>query len=178
MVTNRPAADPRSPVVRGLRAALENEVDGAAFYRMAAAGASNDAARRLFTFLAEEEDRHFRVIREQAARLLAGKPLRLARPAASRGEAERFRSGLLDARDLAGAARAEGEVAALSIGMTLEKKTIRRFLALRKKAAGDPAGEAFFDGLVEWEREHLELLSAMYGALREEAWEEAGFWPF
>ena len=162
MKSPRRAAPTDSPVARGLRAALENEVDGAAFYRMAAAGASNEAVRRLFSFLAAEEDSHFRQIREQAARHLAGKPLRLGRPAASRGEAARFRSGIADAAALAGAARADGEVAALSIGMTLEKKAIRRFLELKRKVSGDPQAEAFFDGLVEWEREHLDLTDLQF----------------
>ena len=63
--------------------------------------------------------------------------------------------------------RAEGEAAALSIGMTLEKQAIAQFAALRRKVAGDPAAERLFDGLIAWEREHLEMLTRQYEQLRQ-----------
>ena len=77
-----------------------------------------------------------------------------------------------------GPREAEGEAAALSVGMTLEKRAIEQFAALRKKVKGDAAAEKVFDDLIAWEREHLEILTRQYEQLREMFWEEARFWPF
>jgi rubrerythrin len=72
----------------------------------------------------------------------------------------------------------EGEVAALSIGMTLEKRAIAQFTALRKTVAGDARAEKVFSDLIAWERDHLDVLTRQYDQMREMFWEEARFWPF
>jgi rubrerythrin len=174
--------DPASPadaaILKGLKQALRNEIDGTEFYRMAAATARHDGVRQMFRFLMEEEERHREAILEQMRRMAQGKTFRLERGAASRREIAKYRSPLYTA-DLVKASRlAEGEVAALSIGMTLEKRAIARFTALQKQAAGAPRVEKIFSDLAAWEREHLEILTRQYDQLREMYWEEARFWPF
>ena len=90
----------------------------------------------------------------------------------------KFRSPLFT-DDLVKAGRqAEGEVAALSIGMTLENRAIAQYLALRKTVAGDAPAEKVFADLVAWERDHLDVLTRQYEQMREMFWEEARFWPF
>lgn len=164
----------------GLKAALMNEVDGREFYRMAAAGATSEGVREMFEFLAEEEERHYRALLEQAGRLAAGKPLRFRRNEADRKRLGGFRTLLVTPGVVADAGKAESEIAALSVGMTLEKRAIRQFAALRKKAewVGDEAAASVFSVLAAWEQDHLEMLSHRYGAIREAYWEEARFWPF
>lgn len=173
-----PPRVPETPVVKGLKLALRNEIDGAQFYRMAAESARRDAVRQMFRFLMEEEERHREMIVEQMRRLAEGKAMKFERGNASRKGLSAFR-GPLFTEDLVKAGRlAEGEVAALSIGMTLEKRAIAQFAALRKKVEGDARAETIFDGLVGWERDHLDLLTRHYDGLREAFWEEARFWPF
>lgn len=172
------AGGTETAIAKGLKQALLNEIDGMEFYRMAAADAARDGVRQMFRFLMEEEKRH----REEILRVLKafsqGKPLRIARSAASKQGIGKFRSPLYTADLVKAGRKAEGEVAALSIGMTLERRAIAQFTALGKKAAGDPATQKVFADLAEWEREHLEVLSRQYGQLREMYWEEARFWPF
>jgi rubrerythrin len=72
----------------------------------------------------------------------------------------------------------EGEVAALSIGMTLEKRAIAQFTALRKTVTGDAPAQKVFSDLVAWEQDHLDVLTRQYEQMREMYWEEARFWPF
>jgi rubrerythrin len=170
------AAD--SPVMKGLRAALRNEVDGAEFYRMAAESTRSDSVRQMFGFLQGEEERHRESILLQMERTSAGAPFRMVRGTESRRGIAKFRSPLFT-EDLVKVGRqAEGEVAALSIGMTLEKRSIAQFIALRKKAAGDPKAEKAFSDLIAWEQDHLDLLTRQYDQLRELFWGEARFWPF
>jgi rubrerythrin len=167
-----------SAVVKGLKQALLNEVDGAEFYRMAAASARHDGVRQMFRFLMEEEERHREMILDQMKRMAEGKPFLLTRSAAARKRLEKFKSPLFT-EDLVKVSRqVEGEVAALSIGMTLEKRAIAQFAALRRKVAGDARAEKVFSDLVAWEQDHLEVLTRQYDQLREMYWEEARFWPF
>ena len=165
-------------VASGLKQALMNEIEGREFYRMAAASARNAGVRRMFEFLRDEEERHREAIVAQAARMAEGKAPRVARGAASRKGIAAFRSPLYSPDFVAKGRSAEGEAAALSVGMTLEKRAIAQFAALRRKVAGDAAAEKLFDDLIAWERDHLDVLARQYGQLREMYWEEARFWPF
>jgi len=165
-------------IVKGLKQALLNEVDGVEFYRMAAKSARHDAVRQMFRFLMEEEERHREAILNQMQRMAEGKPFRLERGAASKKAIAKYRSPLIT-EDLVKVSRqVEGEVAALSIGMTLEKRAIAQFSALLRKVAGDPRTEKVFSDLVAWEQDHLDVLTRQYDQLREMYWEEARFWPF
>jgi rubrerythrin len=127
-----------------------------------------------------EEERHYQSLLEQAGRLAAGKPLAFKRSAADRKKLSTFIGALVTPEMVADARKAEGEIAALSIGMGLEQRAIRQFAALRRKAEGlgDEAAASVFAVLVAWEQDHLELLSKRYEAIREAYWEEAHFWPF
>jgi len=173
-----PASSADAAILKGLKQALRNEIDGTAFYRMASATARHDGARQMFRFLMEEEERHREAIVEQMRRMAQGKSFRLERGSASRKELAKYRSPLFT-EDLVKASRqVEADVAALSIGMTLEKRAIAQFAALQKKAAGAPRVEKIFSDLAAWERDHLEILARQYDQLREMYWEEARFWPF
>jgi rubrerythrin len=165
-------------VVKGLKQALLNEIDGAEFYRMAEKSARHDGVRQMFRFLMEEEERHREAILEQMKRMTEGKPFLLTRSAAAKKRLEKFKSPLFT-EDLVKVSRqVEGEVAALSIGMTLEKRAIAQFAVLRRKVAGDARAEKVFSDLMAWEQDHLEVLTRQYDQLREMYWEEARFWPF
>lgn len=173
-----PAGRPRGKVADGLGKALQNEVDGREFYRMAAKSARTDGVRQMFEFLREEEERHYELILAQMGRMAGGKPPRPVRPASGRKAIRKFAGPLFPPDFVARGKRAEGEAAALSIGMTLEKQAIAQFSALRRTVKGDPAAEKLFDGLIAWEREHLEVLNRQYEQLRRMYWEDARFWPF
>lgn len=173
-----PVRRPSGALAEGLKTALLNEVEGREFYRMAARNATRDGVRQMFEFLMREEEHHHETIVEQAARMAEGRPPRLSRGAARKRAIRKFRSPLFPPDFVTRGRRADAEVAALSIGMTLEKRAIHQFAVLRRKVKGDPAAEKLFDGLIAWEREHLEILARQYAQLREMYWEQARFWPF
>ena len=173
-----PPRVPETAVMKGLKQALRNEIDGAEFYRMAAGSARRDAVRQMFRFLMEEEERHREAIRDQLRRMAEGKPMKFGRSAAAKKALAKYK-GPLFTEDLVKAGyQAEGEVAALSIGMTLEKRAIAQFTSLLRKVSGDARAEKVFSDLIAWERDHLEVLTRQYDQLREMYWEEARFWPF
>jgi len=173
-----PPRGKESAVVKGLKQALRNEIDGAEFYRMAAGSARRDGVRQMFLFLMEEEERHRVMIVDQIERVAEGKAMKFERGESAKKALAKFRSPLLT-DDLVKAGReAEGEVSALSIGMTLEKRSIARFTALRKTVSGDSRAEKVISGLIAWEQDHLDVLTRQYEQMREMFWEEARFWPF
>lgn len=173
-----PGKRPAGAIADGLRKALMNEIDGREFYRMAAKNAGSDGVRRMFEFLTDEEERHREAILAQIARMAEGKPPRLARSAADRKAVRKYRSPLFTPDFVARGKNVEGEAAALSIGMTLEKKAIAQFASLKRKVKGDEAAEKVFDDLIAWEQDHLDILARQYEQLRAMYWEEARFWPF
>ena len=104
--------------------------------------------------------------------------MKFERSASAKKALAKFKSPLLTDDLVKEGRQVEGEVAALSIGMTLEKRAIAQFNALRKTAAGDARAEKVFSDLVAWEQDHLDLLTRHYDQMREMFWEEARFWPF
>src|SRR3990172_6912604 len=160
-------------IAQGWKKALRNEIEGREFYRMAAANARLDGVRQMFTFLMEEEERHREAILDHIDRMGEGNRPRLVRNKSGKREIRKFKSPLFTPDFVARGKKAEGEAAALSIGMTLERRAIEQFAVLRKKVKGDAAAEKVFDDLIAWEREHLEILTRQYEQLREMYWEEA-----
>ena len=173
-----PSRARESAVMKGLKQALRNEIDGAEFYRMAAGSARRDAVRQMYRFLMEEEERHRAAIVNQMQRLAEGKGMKFGRSASAGKALAKFNSPLFTADLVKEGRQVEGEVAALSIGMTLEKRAIAQFTALRKAVAGDARAEKVISDLVAWEQDHLDLLMRQYDQMRETYWEEARFWPF
>lgn len=173
-----PAGGLSGAVAQGLQQALLNEVEGREFYRMAARSARRDGARQMFAFLMGEEEKHREAIVTQIARMAEGKPAKPVRGAAQRKAIRKFRSPLYTEDFVAKGKNVEEETAALSIGMTLEKRAIEQFTSLRKKVRGNAPAERLFDDLIAWEKEHLDILARQYEQLREMYWEESRFWPF
>jgi rubrerythrin len=173
-----PSRAKESAVLKGLKQALRNEIDGAEFYRMAAGSARRDAVRQMFRFLMEEEELHRAAIVNQMQRLAEGKGMIFERSALAKKALAKFKSPLLTDDLVKEGRQVEGEVAALSIGMTLEKRAIAQFTALRKTVSGDARAEKVFSDLVAWEQDHLDVLTRQYDQMREMFWEEARFWPF
>ena len=163
-----------SAVVKGLKQALRNEIDGAEFYRMAAGSARRDSVRQMFQFLMEEV-RHRDAIVNQMQRLAEGRGMKFERSASAKKALAKFKSPLFTDDLVKEGRQVEGEVAALSIGMTLEKRAIAQFTALRKTVAGDARAEKVFSDLIAWERDHLDVLTRQYDQMREMFWEEARF---
>jgi rubrerythrin len=173
-----PSRARNNAVRKGLKQALRNEIAGAEFYRMAAGSARRDAVRQMYQFLMEEEERHRAAIVDLMQRTADGKGMKFGRAASAKKALAKFKSPLFTDDIVKEGRQVEGEVAALSIGMTLEKRAIAQFLALRKTAAGDARAEKVFSDLVAWEQDHLDVLMRQYDQLREMFWEEARFWPF
>jgi rubrerythrin len=154
-----------------LKTAIINEMEGEHFYRLAAANNGDEQARQAFLYLAAEEGKHQRWLREMAGKLAAGNPL--AFNAGSLDETphqnifDRFRPGT-ETGSLA--------VSAMHVGLLLEKASVdyyREAASLTSLAVT----RQLYEKLTNWELAHLEYFEKAYDDLKKEWWQRQGFSP-
>lgn len=166
----------REQILDILRQAYQIEVDGHTFYSMTAAKAGKPAVRELFDKLAHDEMQHQAFLKDvlrgydekgsEAFRFNTRIPAMTAFTA--RIFTDQFRQQ---------AAGAEFELAALSIGMTLESRAIEYFGGAARGATDDDVRK-FYEFLAEWERAHFDALSSLHNSVRADFWASSGFSPF
>jgi rubrerythrin len=162
-------------IVDILRKAYQIEVDGYTLYSMTADSATKPAVQELFGRLAQDEVQHQAFLRSvlKNYHMQGLEAFDLAikipdlRAFSDRVFTDRFRE------------QAEGaafEMAALSVGMTLEKNAVAYF----STAAGDATDQQvrqFYTFLADWERQHLHALQGLYESIRTDFWDRSGFSP-
>ncbi len=157
-----------------LKRAIMLEVHGLRFYEVAAMRCTNRVARELFEDLAKDEVRHRQELEKQFQHLLKGEKARFI-PGDSPKHL-RFRDPVIGADLKQRVEDAWFDSAALSIGVLLEKRAME-YYRKRELASSDQATRELFGWLARWEKGHLERLTALERAMREEIWHEARFWP-
>jgi rubrerythrin len=166
----------REQILDILRKAYQIEVDGHTFYSMTAAKADKPAVRELFDKLAHDEVQHQAFLKE-VLRGYDEKGTEAFRFHARIPEMSAFTAKIFTDQFRQQAAGAEFEVAALSIGMTLESRAIEYFSGAAKSAADNDV-RTFYGFLADWERAHLDALSNLYNSVRADYWADSGFAPF
>lgn len=158
-----------------LRQAMLSERDGYQFYIMAAEQAQDRDASAMFEHLAEEEKAHYTALQRKYRALLEG----------TGWDAETVWDepwtstavGRIFSEDFVRRIRGQHlEVAALSIGILLEKQAYR-FYSLHADASEDTKVREFFLKLADWEDGHLQMLLREDDALKERYWTENRFEP-
>jgi rubrerythrin len=166
----------RNDVLDILRKAYQIEVDGYTFYSMTADKSDKPAVQELFGKLAQDEVQHQAFLRQVAhhydengvaAFSIVGQAPEL-RAFAEKVFSERFRE------------QAEGaafEMAAVSVGMTLEKNAVAYFSTAAKNTTADEIRK-FYQFLADWEQQHLDALQGLLQSVRADYWEKGGFSPY
>jgi rubrerythrin len=166
----------RDQIVDILRKAYQIEVDGYTFYSMTADQATKPAVQDLFGKLAQDEVQHQAYLRsvlknyDQQGLGAFNIAIKLPdlRAFADKVFTERFRE------------QAEGaafEMAALSVGMTLEKNAVAYFSTASQQAT-DQEVRQFYGFLADWEKQHLDALQGLHETIRSDFWDRSGFSPF
>ena len=163
-------------VVDILRKAYQIEVDGYTFYSMTADRADKPAVQELFGRLAQDEVQHQAFLRsvlenyhdKGVGAFSMGIILPDLRSFSDKVFTDRFRD------------QAEGaafEMAALSVGMMLEKNAVAYFSTASQQAT-DQEVRQFYGFLADWERQHLDALQGLHETIRSDFWDRSGFSPF
>jgi rubrerythrin len=158
-----------------LKSAILLEKRGQAFYAKVAEQASEDAVKRFFNLMAEEEGSHVRVLSDKFKSYMKHQKF----DSGDYSERPGFESAsrVLTADLKAQISAADFEAAAIAAAMAMEKNAIQVY-SRRAAEAGDANEKAFYDWLAKWEAQHLDFLARLDKELTEEIWFDNQFWPF
>jgi len=162
-------------ILDGLMKAMQAEVDGHNFYKMAANSAEDEKGKEVFRALAQDEVEHYIFLKAQYDSFLkngkADTTVSLGKPSQSADSpifSEGFRARL---------AEAHYEMTALSIGVQLEQSAIK-FYNQEAAAVSNPVVKKFYIELAAWEETHHRRLLKQQQELTEDYWQKGGFYPF
>lgn len=139
--------------LEALSRAMELEIDGRKFYLNAAAKSANEASRKLFEYLADQELHHQTRIKEIYGRLERGEEWPKAAVTLPKVPYESIFSGASQAK----VSGAEGDMEAIKLALELEDKSYDYYNELARKAAG-LFERRFFAALCYEERGHYLML--------------------
>ena len=159
----------------GLAVAIQTELEGFEFYKVAAAKTKDAGAKAMFESLAADEVKHHKMLIEQYELITRGKDFKpFKKPSRSR---LKVKSPVFSKAFLESGKKKNFEMSALSIGILLEQNAID-FFREQKNKASDPKAKKLFAELVTWEGEHLRALIAQKSFLQRAIYDEARFEPF
>ncbi len=158
-----------------LKSAILLEKRGQAFYAKVAEQASEEAVKRFFNLMSEEEASHVMVLSDKFKSYLKNRKFDSGDYANDTGfdSASRVLTDELKAQISA----ADFEAAAIAAAMAMEKNAIRVY-SQRATEAQDADEKAFYTWLAKWETQHLDFLARLDKELTEEIWFDNQFWPF
>lgn len=166
----------RNQIIEILRKAYQIEVDGYTFYSMTADRAGKPAVQELFGKLAQDEVQHQAFLRsvlkgydEQGVGAFS---VSMKIP-----DLSAFSDKIFTNRFREQAEGAAFEMAALSVGMTLEKNAVAYFSTAARDAT-DAEVRQFYQFLADWEQRHLDALQGLHESIRSDFWDRSGFSPF
>ena len=119
----------QSRAIEGLKTALQTELNGIEFYRMAAQNTEDAKGKQVFQMLADDEQKHFTALQKQYASLMeenGWQSIDLGKISRFEGDSPIFSVELKD--------RVKGkhfEITALSIGALLETNSINFYRTMK-----------------------------------------------
>jgi len=158
-----------------LSQAMQVEIDGYHFYKLASEKTIDEKGKEVFLSLAEDEKKHYQILKEQyekvrktgGVKFVDKKVEFFKSESPSPIFSEDFKKRIKDMHF---------EMSALSIGALLEKNSIEYYRKFAEQSQ-DEETKKLFSYLIEWEQEHLKALIAQQKYLKEAYWEEARFSP-
>ncbi|MBE0432895.1 ferritin family protein [candidate division WOR-3 bacterium] len=163
-----------STALEGLKTALQTELNGIEFYRLAAQNTDDTKGKRTFQMLADDELKHFKTLQQEYVALAKNngwQKVELGEPPVFEGDSPIFSKEMKE--------RIKGkhfEMTALSIGALLESNSID-FYRNMKETSTDPAAKELYGRLQQWEESHLEAITRQLDLLKEDYWAEQRFSP-
>jgi rubrerythrin len=166
----------RDDVLDILRKAYQIEVDGYTFYSMTADRADKPAVQELFGKLAQDEMQHQAFLRQVAHRYDA-EGVAAFNVVGKAPDLKAFAEMVFSSRFREQAEGAAFEMAAVSVGMTLEKNAVAYFSGAARNAS-ETQVRLFYQYLADWEQQHLDALQGLLESVRTDFWDKGGFSPY
>ncbi|MHC1708113.1 MAG: ferritin family protein [Bacteroidales bacterium] len=159
-----------------LKMAILMEKRGKAFYSQVAQQTQDEEARRIFTYMAEEEQMHVEFLSKQFSFYEKNHKFDTNEYATSGADESVVQSVLNDGMKSTITA-ASFEAAAISAAIDFESKAIEYYTKMADQAT-DSNEKQMFEWLADWERGHHKVLFQMNQELMEKVWNDNQFWPF
>ena len=162
-------------ILDGLKTAMEAELTGFNFYKMAADNVTDAGARNTLAQMAQEEIGHFKYLRHQYKAVLENGNYDFAKAFIKKGEDENENPIFSDAikeriKD------SHYEVSVLTIGMKLELEAMIFYRSCAEKADSKEAKQ-FYTELADWEQQHYKAFESALNSLKEEYWTANDYMP-
>jgi len=158
-----------------LKTAILLERRGKAFYTTAARQTQSEAARKIFTMMAEEEDEHVEFLSKQFADYQKNGKFSMNDVEQPVDDTEAVM--ILSEQVKKEISAAGFEAAAISAAMDFETRAIEVYQG-RADEATDSNEKEMYQMLADWERTHHHLLHKLNEDLKEQIWNDNNFWPF
>lgn len=145
--------EPLDKMSQALKTALQIEIDGKEFYQKSGAQSTNLLVKRLFQHLAEQEDIHYKAIKEIYQRVTSEQAWPEKETPFARDKSLRniFREAIESLGKKAEAT--SSEIEAIRTGMQMEDQSYS-FYRSRSEEAKSPVEKAFYQALTAEERNH------------------------
>lgn len=168
--------DSLKKIVDALRKAIQAEIEGQHFYRMAARSTDDPRGREVFEQLAQDEISHERFLRAHHDHIIEkGTPnpdARLGKPAPLSGSSPIFSDAIRSRIE-----HAHYEMTALSVGIQLELSAVKFYRQASEDARDPLLGQQLLE-LSAWESGHYEALLRQQEELKEDYWASSNFAPY
>ncbi|NLE36032.1 MAG: ferritin family protein [Bacteroidales bacterium] len=159
-----------------LKEAILLEHRGRVFYSDVAARTYNEAVKRIFTIIADEEQEHIRFLSDQF-RYYQKHHVFMEVDTQHGAVSDEVALKVLT-EEIKGQINAAGyEAAAIGAAMNFEAKAVALYSS-RAEASDDANEKALYTMLADWERGHHQWLARIDKELREQVWYDNNFWPF
>jgi len=159
-----------------LKEAILLERRGKAFYTMAARQTESEAAKKIFSMMAEEEEDHIEYLSRQFAHYQKTNEF-MENDEHVEDPAEEIAMGVLTDEIKSQITAASFEAAAISAAMDFESRAVQIYTE-RAESAEDANEKKLYQMLADWEVGHHKWLHKINEDLKEQVWYDNNFWPF
>jgi rubrerythrin len=166
----------KNKAIEILKQAILLERRGKAFYAQAAEATKSQAAKQIFTMMSEEEDEHIKFLSTQYAHYIKHEEF-LAPATHTHDPNEEVALKVLTEEFKKQVNAASYEAAAIAAAMDFEMRAVKVY-ADRAAESTDPKEKELYAMLADWEKGHQELLKRLDDELKEDIWNDNGFWPY
>jgi rubrerythrin len=162
-------------VLNGLKIAMEAELTGHQFYKVASKNTKDPKGKETFSRMAEEEMGHFNYLRHQYQSILKTGAYDFSKKLLK--SHKKSGSGLIFSKEIQNRIKSSHfEVSALTIGMKLEMEAAGFYRKCAAKST-TPAAKQFYNELAEWEQGHYQSFRNQLDLLKEEYFAANHFVP-
>jgi len=162
-------------ILDGLKTAMEAELTGFNFYKMAADNVTDAGAKKALSQMAQEEIGHFKYLQHQYKAVLEKGNYDFGKTFIKKGEDEN-ENPIFSAAIKKRIKDSHYEISVLTIGMKLELEAMIFYRSCAEKAESKEAKQ-FYNELADWEQRHYKAFESALDSLKEEYWTANNYMP-